>query len=539
MMRIPRRHREAGMSISMAVLALTIVAMIMLYVGTQTLNSLVTARTKQDRSVGMAAGDSAIEKYRAALHQRLADESNNFILDEAALNLLVREQAGTRVVSNQTTSVAAGMRDVSARIPLTARFTVVEDGTDSTGYWQVYDVLQPRYYDNPAGGRPASDLIVYIRAWATEKGGTTITTKPRIFRVEYRPGYFSDYQSVTDAPFFVRDNPTYTINGPVHSNGYTFVDWLARDAAGTSHTGIWFERAPACGAQAKFSTSQDAPIVVPGGSCAAARASARRSARQISLLGTEDTFAKMQSRCGAAIMQCRTGGGTYVVRLGASSVSISSSLGNEVINLVPGPDSDSLALLLDGDVRLSGALSVGPGRAGRVTIATRRRTTSDRRPQVYLQATSGGVVGAADPNHSSVGVITQGDVVLDTPPIGCLQRVNLAAISSAGSVTIPPELVTIAPPTIDLAAKACGRLVLDGSFSAHGQLITSIRWPDVRTGGWTATAGYPEPTLQYNRNLFLTPPPFFPTATPWSVTKVKDANDSCLIGPSSGDPRCE
>src|SRR5690242_20895657 len=37
-----------------------------------------------------------------------------------------------------------------------------------------------------------------------------ITTKPRVFRVEYRPGWFSDYQSVTDAPFIFEDNQNVT-----------------------------------------------------------------------------------------------------------------------------------------------------------------------------------------------------------------------------------------------------------------------------------------------------------------------------------------
>jgi type II secretory pathway pseudopilin PulG len=529
------RRDERGMSIAAAVLALTIISMIMLYVGTQALNSMYTVRKKTDRSVGMAAGDSAIEKYRVALQSGLADESNGYLLDRAGLQSLIRAQSGADVQPNSATSGASGMADVLPSVPAWARFTVRERGSDSIGHWQVFHIHQPRYLQST----PASDVVIYIRAWATATTSTNITTRPRVFRVEFRPGFFSDYQVVTDAPFHGRNFGSTMIDGPIHSNGYRYLDWLALDAANRPTTGIYLQGTLTCGPNARFSTSQNAPISIPGGSCGAAAGSARRDARQINLLGVEDTFRRLATRCGVGngVVQCASGSSTYDVRLGAGSVRVN---GRAYSLVNTGPDTAALALLLDGDVVLSGSVS-SPGRAARVTIATRRTSNGARRPQVFLRNTgSSPVVGSAD-LRNSVGVITQGDVVIDGQTrYRCLRQVNLAAISSSGSVSITPEMLTIAPPAISLAGRDCGDLALNGSFSSHGQQVLSILWANPRVPGTsTLPVGYSRATLRYNRNLFLAPPPYFPIATPWGVTTSKDADTRCLQGPMSGDPQCE
>lgn len=524
------------MSIAMAVLAITMVAMIMLYVGTQALNSMYTARKKSDRSVGMAAGDSAIEKYRVALQSGLADETNGYTLDMAAMQALVRGQGNITVKPNSQVPEMRLLSPVLSSVPRSAQLTVIERGTDTIGYWQVYHVQQPYYLQSS----PAQDLVIYLRAWATGPNGGTITTKPRIFRVEYRPGYFSDYQVVTDAPFNIRDLGNVTVDGPIHSNGYRYLDWLALDSTNQPRTGIYFEGSPTCTSRARFSTSQNQGIVVPGGSCASARASARRDARQISLLGAEPVFRKIQDRCGVGngVAQCvLQGRSSYDVQLSSGGVFVD---GRPYTLRNTGPDSASLALVFDGDVILHGALSAN-GRAGRVTIATRRTNAGDRRPSVYLRNKGGEpTVGAGD-GRSSVGVVTQGDVVMDGAPMfGCLRNVNLAAISTAGSVTIDPTKVTIAPPPVNLNGSDCGQVRLNGSFSGHGQQVLAMRWTDARRpGSFTPIVGYSRWTLSYSRNLFLTPPPFFPIATPWGVTKVKDADSRCLVGSGLGDPTCE
>jgi hypothetical protein len=411
------------------------------------------------------------------------------------------------------------------------RFTVQETGTDSVGYWQVYNVIPPRYLNTST--TPATPLIIYVRAWATRPGSRAITTQPRVFRVEYRPSYISDYQSVTDAPFFMQRNAQFIIDGPIHSNGYLVNDWLVRDNAGVAQRGIWLENPSSCTSRASFSTSQGAGIHVPGASCNAAEGSGSKQARQISLLGIEDTYEYMQSRCSTPYVRCFNGSGPYTVTLGNQKISVNGT----DIPLVPGADSGTISVLLDDQTTVRGALRMPTGRAGRVTIAVRRRSSTDRQPQVILAGT-GGIVGAETPAKDTVAIVNQGDIVLEPRP-SCLRAVNLAAIAQAGAVTIAPEFVTLAAPSVNLHDRSCDQTTpFYGSFSGHGQFIPSISWPDVRTGKRTPFVGYTRPKLQYNRNLFLNPPPFFPTALPWSIATAKDANQRCLTPSLAGDPTC-
>ncbi|MCB0878812.1 MAG: hypothetical protein KDC46_07510 [Thermoleophilia bacterium] len=518
--------RESGMSISMVVLALVIVAMIMLYVGTQTLNSLYTTRKKSDRSVGMAAGDSGIEKVRLALQAGLMHETDGYTLSLQDLQKLIDGQAGATIVSNASTSDAAGMSPVRLADP-NARYTVREAGTDTIGYWQVYAVVPPHYLGTQ------SDLTVYVRAWATAPNSAKIVTQPRIFRVEYRPSFFSDYQMVSDAPVFVKDNPLWTIDGPLHSNGYPGQDFLTSPVpGGPTKTGIWFDKAPTCNGRGAFSTSQGAAITVPGASCSSQKSKATKNARQLSLLGAEASFRQIEQRCGLAMVRCFDGqASSFKVKLGYESVKVN---GTKIPLVQSGADSKSLTILLDADATVSGALSMGPATAGRLTIALRRRNASDRQPQVQLLGP--GVVGAAAPTKDTVGIVAQGDVVLPLPP-SCISAANLAVLSESGSVTVPPEFVTLAPPAVKLGGRECSTVTFTGSFSTHGTFLSSIKWPDVRTGGSTPSVGYRTVALHYNRNLFLNPPPFFPTALPWAVTNVKDADTSCLAQ-SVGEPTC-
>lgn len=536
-----RRQGEDGLSIAMAVLAMTIVAMIMLFVGTQALNSIFTARKKSDRSVGMAAGDSGVEKVRAALQQRLADESNNFQLDAATLTALVKGQVDASgkqtatVLPNSQTSDKAGMSKV--RVPGNYAYTVREEGSDTIGWWQVYDVIPPRYYDTAAGGPGATNLVIYIRAWATTKGTSgQITTKPRIFRVEYRPGFFSDYQAVSDGPFFAKDNAPYIFNGPIHSNGYETMAFMAMDG-GVSRKGVFVKSPSNCTKQARFSTSQNTPISVAGGSCAAAVKAGRRNARQLSLLGVKDAVDYMGRRCNQGLVVCRTGAGSYNIRLGYSAVSVN----GQTFNLRPDPgnESASLAVLVDGNVTLSGSLTMPGNRAGRVTIAT-HHTGNTARTNIFLR-NNNDVVGAAVANKDTVGIIAEGDIVLGSPPAaGCARAFNMAAISMSGSITLAPEFVTLAPPAVNLNNKACsGTVPFHGSLAGHGQFAPSISWLNPATGSRTPYVGYTRPRFDYNPNLFTNPPPFFPTATPWAVVTAKDADNRCLVAPNAGDPRCE
>jgi hypothetical protein len=251
-------------------------------------------------------------------------------------------------------------------------------------------------------------------------------------------------------------------------------------------------------------------------------------------------YRAIDDRCGRPGVLCPSGSSSYDVSLGRDAVVVNGHSYALYSNPAITPDSETLTVLLDGDVNLTGALyTSNPARVARVTIATRRRASSDRQPQVYVYGSGSGIVGARDAAKDVVGIVTQGDVVLAPAP-NCFRQLNVAAIAQSGSITVPPEFVTLAPPSVNLNGRACGGTTsFFGSFSGHGQFVASIRWPDVRTGNLTPAVGYTAPYLRYNRNLFLVPPPYFPTALPWAVSKVKDADKRCLVAPNAGDPSCE
>jgi hypothetical protein len=436
-MSIRSLHRaQAGSAVATAVLLLFIISILMAIVGTGALSSLVSSRTKNDHSVGLASADSGIEKIRSALQAHQLDESNDWRPNAAMLTAMTINDPTAKVLPNSATSDAAGMRPV--RLPAAYRFTVREEYDTTWGFWQLYDVLEPRFQS------PGSLVTYYLRAWATSKGSTTnITTKPRVFRVTYRPLWFSDYQMVTDAPFVVVNNNKVTVTAPIHSNGYSVQSFLEMDAKGY-HTGIYTDTKFNCAGNAKFTTSQDA--IIDLGSSPGTCKKGRTNSRQISLLGAEDSFRIINSRCGTTnTIKCVNGQSLYNVTLGAGSLSVT---GGGVVPYANKADSQTLTLLLDGPVRVRGTATGTGGKVARVTIASRRRTVTDPNPDVTLDGAGGGKVGARNAGDT-VGVLTQGDIILGIGPgYSCLKTVNLAGISEAGSVSIPKQWVTIAPPAV-------------------------------------------------------------------------------------------
>lgn len=528
------RRGDDGSAVAMAILMLFIISILIAVVGTGALSSMFQAKRKTSHTVGMAAGDSGIERYRNALQTHQADESNGYMLDQAGLTRLMSD-AGAVVLPNSQTSEHWRMLPVA--LPSQYRYTVRESFDSTYGYWQLFSVIQPKF-----SAASPSDLIIYLRAWATDKtASATMTSQPRVFRIDYRPGWFSDYQSVTDGPFYVKDNPNFTISGPIHSNGFAGQSFLTPDPGNPNvgYQGLYSNLPLPCTSGAELSTSLSNPGSIQVAGCASAKREV--GARRINLLGVEDTLQFMHTRCETtAILVCAKGSSSYDVRLGAGGVTVNGR--RYALQLPPGdarPDSEELTVLADATVRLSGAVSPSNGaRAARVTIATRRPTMSSPQPDVILQASGGTTVGSSNYNRDSVGVISQGNVIMDVPPdSSCLRQISLAAVSEAGSVTIPPELVTLAPAAINLNSKVCGAATYRGSFAAHGTFVSSMSWI-LSDGSRTPSIGYASPTLTYNPTLFRVPPPFFPTATPWAVADVKAASNSCLTAATAGDPSC-
>lgn len=546
-----RRHLqpERGSTMSMAMIALTIIAMIMLFVGTQTMSSIFIGKRKQATSLGMAAADSAVEMYRLSVQSSLADEYDGYQLSRADLERLLRSRptgggaatGATVISSSDNWERQRGLKP--AQVPPDARFTVAERKSDGTySFWQVYQVVTPSRLPSDSVVGPA-ELTIFFRAWTADSPQSTNVSDPRLFRAEFRPSYFSDYQIVSNGPFVVDDNDDYDVNGPIHSNGYV-VQGVGR-GDGNALTGILFGTAPTCGSGAEFTTSRNAPIQVPGDSCQSAPRN--RSARELSLLGVEQSYRWIEAECASAAVLCLDTerpslSRPYRILLATNGVVVN---GTHVPLVRTARNSASLTVLASDEVVLGGTLSVtDPNLAGRVTIANRRRSGNERIPRIMLQATSSGAgIGSAQPGKDVVGLITQGDVVLGIPPArSCIGSLSLAAISGSGSITIPPEYSTFSPPPINLESgnyQCTGRLDVFGSYSMHASFVASMAWRTA-SGGRTRSVGYPNVRLRYGDVFYRNTPPFFPQSLPWGVVKAKEANQSCLIaGTARMEPTCE
>lgn len=536
-----RRRSESGSTLALSVLALTIIAMIVLFIGTQTMSTIFAGKKARDNSVGMAAADSAIEKYRVALEAHLADEYDAWMLTEDDLIRLVNQKvAGANagrakvIASPDSWERAHGLKP--APMFSKYKYTVQEQTSTGFSFWQVYRVIPPgRDKDHE------SNLTVYFRAWATGANpDAPSTSSPRLFRAEYRPGYFSDFQAVSNQAFEVEGNPDYWIQGPIHSNGYDpRASWGGDKAIGISFDS---KSEPRCFAGAEFSTSRNATIKVPGASCHKNKYPRNVHSRELDLLAAEKSFKWLEKdECNPknSLVVCLRNSGPYNVRLGNNTVFVNGQPHHLVQTDL---DSLSLTILLDNEVELSGKLTNTTSRAARVTIATRRTSTTSPVPRVFLSAKSGGLVGAANPKRDVVSVLAQGDIILPLKP-SCLHHVNLAAISESGGITIPPQYATeTAPSSNDLlnGKMSCwNELTLFGSYSSNSSLLASKAWqvpakaPECKSiykqfKNRTCPIGYPIITLAYDPVFYRNTPPAYPPSTPWATVKAKEANRSCI-----------
>lgn len=532
-------RREQGSAIALAMLILFMISAIILFISTSTMGSLFQAKRKTERTTGMAAADSGIETIRVALNAHLMDESDGYSLNEADLNKLVTDRGGV-VLANANSSDKWGM--TKALVPEEDSFTVREVADRGYSFWQVYQVHEPRY-----NSAEPNNLIVYIRAWATQKreiddGGTNMATSPRIFRVEYRPGYFSDYQMITDGPFFSQgSNDKWTINGPTHTNGFEGDEWITEGKRGYDMQGP-----TSCSGRARLTASQDAPIARIG-KCNDFRGSSK--ARQISMLNVERTLLYMRERCGVPHgVRCFVSNNPFKksynvevsnqgVRVDGQMVPLEQNARCKLPNTTDCGDELMAAILVDADINLSGSVKKrNDKKAVRITVATMRKDTYNAASRVWIEPARG-LVGAENPDVDTVGVISQGDIILGIRPFQCGSEINIAGIAQSGSITMPRELVTVAQPNVPMIASyVCPNLSITGAFAAHGSLITNMSWNQLPM---ITNAGYQRSNFTYAKGLYDNPPPFSTLSYPWAMTKVKDADKRCFEGEEVSRPRCE
>lgn len=530
------------MAVPLAIILLLVCGGLAAAIGMAGMSSLASTRERADRAVGLPAADSAIAKYQYALQSDLIQEAEGYVLTRDAMEQLKSTERGDRVVPNSSlASLCSGGQCgalAQTRAPAGGQFTMVEPvGNGQMGYWQVFAVIPPDF------GNPSVDphVVVYFRAWVSDAAGQ-VSTRPRMVRVEYRPGLFADYQIITDGPISIGSGAE--INGPVHSNG--FLDGFHKPPAAAPEARIWSADTARCVGQYGMLSTAQGTIVAPG--CARKR---ENTGAYVNFLKVEESFTRIEQQCGRAYAWCSPPGrGPYLVELNGSRVQVRVLADRDVFGAVPKVRSgqgaplytvaslpQSYAMLFDDDVYVRGMV----GTQNRLTIATRMGTTTSGSGAADIHII--GDTAASDDPRSSLGLVAQGNIVYaigqgegaevtNSCPV---DLVRAAMIAESGSVTIPPVYTT---PTKQMNAPQCPALHVQGSIASHHTPIMFWTWNE--TAADAPWSGFQKRSYTWDERLRRNPPPFFPRSEAWQVVRWSDANDDCLRAELGGNikPEC-
>jgi hypothetical protein len=311
-----RRHDEAGVAIVAAVAMMLFGAFVVVAI-------MMSSRASSDGARVQLASQASDQLARdagsmlATMYSSVeSGEFDGFVPSRTSLERHA-SAIGAKVVPNGSLPSDLGRVD-TARVPGDRRFAVeqsLEDGR--TGYWQVLSARLPTW-GQTRGGRVA----VYVRTWTSGDG---ITTRPMVYRLDFRPSWFADYQMLFDGPLLVGD--TARLDGRVHSNGYRASFFGQYDPQYDSGVTISFAAGARCVGNARVSVSAGA-LGGPGvGGCPAANRVAGRAPR-INILRAQDMAAKMRALCAAGggaargiDLGCLTQTTPVTVTLGPGSVS--------------------------------------------------------------------------------------------------------------------------------------------------------------------------------------------------------------------------
>lgn len=438
------------------------------------------------------------------------------------------------------------------------RYTVriPSDTNQPVVYWQIYGILPPNFH---LGAAPSTtNLVIYIRSWVGEPAANT---KPTISRVELRPGYFSDYQILTQGPVQLEKNAT--INGPIHSNG--FLDTLVDPRSTALPVGavtpptdtplndvrIWsVGKTPATNVQcvgdfANLSTARgtiDSDIPTgPIGTPDKCHKEAGTN-RFINFLGIENVVGRDRADCALVppaplhqTVYCfnstsPTGIWEVTARQhGAIDITSPTGVITHVEGWGPGwplasENGAPRTFVFDRSIQLS--VEGTPSVIGRQTFIAWTTAAAALlnvpTASIYLESD---IIGSGS-GQDYLGMIAQGDIVTDINGAGiCKVHTikNAALIAASGSLTIPPDFATGTAP--GLTKPHCGTLVVSGSLAVrHAPLLY---W------GWdfgATYAGYLSRKYQWTAQLATTPPTSMPTAEGWRVVRLQPADADCLFG---------
>ncbi len=502
-----RRSDEQGVAMVAALAVLILGAFVVISIMVASRSGLDTARSSTDAAASEQLARDAGAMLANAYSTLASGEHDGFIPSVAVLNNHAAQIGGT-VVANS--SLPDGLGQVDQRVPSSGQYAVQQPlGDGRTGGWQLYSVKLPDWGTTP-GGR----VVTYVRTWTTsgEK-----TTRPMLYRLEFRPTWFADYQMLFDGPQIVGNGAQIT--GRVHSNGY-----------GTSYYGqyesqaeqIRFEGGATCTSTARITTAAGS-ISAPGSCNTRADTGLRYN-----FLRARNVAARLRELCRgpAALrptisMACPETREPVSVQLAGTSVIVN---GTSISASVPPggqPGSNQGAVVItEGDVELSGTL----GDNARALLVAATTSGSARygaggAPTAWIR--SNGNVGASGSTTSSFGIVAEGDVVFDEHSMTSATARG-AFLTLSGMVSSHPTWRT--PVVVAGGIKSAGVLRIEGSITGH--------YPPLLYNAFDG--GFQTREFAWNDALYDNPPPMFPTAADWEITRMEPANLDCFAREAGG-----
>lgn len=401
---------------------------------------------------------------------------------------------------------------------------------DMASYWQVYRVNMP----DITGNEPPN-VVLYLRSFIGSIRARA-WSKASYARVELRPGRFADFQQISDGN--TRIGPGASINGPVHSNGFSDGSFsTVQQAPTTADSWIWMDGGASCsGPDATLSITKG--VIQSAGGCTVLG----QTGQTISFLRAIDAIETIRTAAANGRPSARVFNGTgrrgeetrreaydtaWTVRINGNTASISYPDGRRAGTV---PLRRVNAFVFDEDVRVSGTAAPDV----RITIAAER--DGGAAASIFID----GDLRKGNDRTSSLGLIAQGDIVLwmerSRAGQSCpVHHVQAGMVAATGGITIPTRYTTN---ELQTTAPACGDIIVDGSVAGHR--------PPTLVWGWRADtgaifeAGY-DGTRQYmwDQQLKRNPPPFFPLTGTWQAFQIREANSDCLFkAPQQSDPRC-
>lgn len=491
-----------------AIAIMIIVGFIIVAVMVNGFSSRDTSRATLDRASTEEVAREAGAVLASIYSSVEAGEFDKFVPSEQVLS----KHAASTDSTLESNPEVIGSVDVS--IPADRQKSVCRSLGDAlTGCWQLFAVKTPDWGTTKAGA-----VTVYIRSWTKSTGGTDRIGDPMMYRFDLRPTLLSDYQMVADGK--IAFGTGAVINGRVHSNG-RLSSFFNQFSNMPSQINVGYGGLATCTAQARISTSKGVINTTTSPSCASSKY--ENTGQDVNLLRVSALVSRLKKIADGlphpnlSLVTVDDPTSAVDVQLSGTSINVS---GAGSADAAVTSNNNGAVVLVGGDINVAGSL----GANARATIIAMSPDDDDQysdggAPSITITSTGGFGSQYAEPT-SALGLIAQGDIIVPSKPdTGCGIEATGAFVAVSGMVSIDRNNRLPYPnhEGDDTLCKESAKF--NGSIAGH---YPPVLYSSVNNAGFTSR------TYSYNPSLFNNPPPMFPTAFDWQVTKFAPADLSCF-----------